>query len=215
LTYLTGVAALEILRHEMPAGLQGADGEVGGDLNQGDDLEVIGLSVADGVVGHVGQDEVGRAPQKLHHLPVDAGMGEVRLDQGGPRDRLDRQQVDADHRGGAPLDRHLGPAARRGAEVDDPAALADQVKAVVDLEQLEGRAAAPALGPGALGPFVGQLALDPLLAGHRLGVRRLHLRAHAAAGRGPARGRAHHAAAFGLGIVFGHRRPMPSGRGTG
>jgi hypothetical protein len=30
----------------MPAGLQGADGEIGGDFDQGDDLQVIGLAVS-------------------------------------------------------------------------------------------------------------------------------------------------------------------------
>jgi hypothetical protein len=61
------------------------------------------------------------------------------------------------------------------------------------------------LGAGALGPFVRQLTLDPLLAGHRLGVRRLHLGAHAAAGGGAARGRAHHPSTvrfLGSGLFF-------------
>ena len=58
---------------------------------------------------------------------------------------LDRGQfihriVDARNGAGAALQRHLDPAARRGAEIRHPRAPADQMEAVVDLGQLERRA---------------------------------------------------------------------------
>ena len=43
-------------------------------------------------------------------------IGEVGLDDGRRRDRIDRQQIDADHRAGAALLQHLQPTARRAAE---------------------------------------------------------------------------------------------------
>src|SRR5690606_34008503 len=82
------------------------------------------------------------------------------------------------------------------AQVDDPRAALDQPIPVVDLHQLEGRAAAPALGARALGPLVRQLALDPSLAGQGLLVGRLDLLADLAARGRAARGQTHHASAF-------------------
>ena len=81
--HAAGVAALEVLGHEGAAGLERADGEVGGDLDQGDDLQVVGLAMADGVVGHVRQNQVRPPAQGLDQLVVDARLGEVGLDQDG------------------------------------------------------------------------------------------------------------------------------------
>jgi hypothetical protein len=138
---------------------------------------------------------------------IDTRIGEIRLDQDRAGDRINRQQVHADHRRRPLFQRHLHPAARRTAQVDDPAARPDQAQLLVHLDQLEGRARAPALGPRLLGPFVGQLALDPLLARQAFLVGRLDLLAHAAPGRRPARRRLDHAPAF-LIVAHGdgHRR---------
>ena len=43
-----------------PPGFEDLDGEVGGRLDQADDAQVVGLAVAGGVGGHVGQHEVRR-----------------------------------------------------------------------------------------------------------------------------------------------------------
>src|SRR5690606_1988836 len=91
---------------------------------------------------------------------------------------------------------HLHPAARRRAQVDDPRAAPDQPVFVVDLHQLEGGAAAPALGARTLGPLVRQLTLDPGLTGQGLLVGGLDLLADLASSRRAARGQTHHAAAF-------------------
>src|SRR4051794_13050430 len=84
------------------------------------------------------------------------------------RKRLDVEEVDADDappplRAADPLRRDLGPAARRGAEIDDALAGLQQAVLVVDLEELEcgARAVALALGERHIG--VVQLPLEPPL----------------------------------------------------
>src|SRR5437660_335927 len=63
--------------------------------------------------------------------------------------------------------RHLGPAARRRAEVDHPPARLEQVMPVIDLDQLEGRARAVAFVPGRGHVGIVELALEPALGGGR------------------------------------------------
>ena len=78
--------------------------------------------MADGVGRHVGQDEIGCAAERIDEQGG-RGIGhEVHLHDGHALDRVDRQQVDPDHRGvrQAALD-DLAPAARRDAEIDDAA----------------------------------------------------------------------------------------------
>src|SRR5947209_6466568 len=66
--HLGGLAALEGLGDEGAARLQHLDGELGGGLDQADDAQVVGLAVADGVRGHVGEHHVGRAAQQADQL---------------------------------------------------------------------------------------------------------------------------------------------------
>jgi len=152
--------------------------------------------VPDGFVRLVRQHQIRRPADGVQHLLIHARIGEVGLNQRRAGNRLDHQQVHARHRRRAAIQRHLHPAARRRAQVDDPRAALDQAELVVDLHQLEGGAAAPALGPRAVGPFVRQLSLDPRLAGQGLLVGRLDLLADLAARGCSARRQTHHAAAF-------------------
>ena len=144
--------------------------------------------MAGGVGGHVGDDRV-RLPaehgfqairrvllQKIHHCEFDA------------RDVLDLQQVDADD---APLTlfgfhflrRDLRPAAGRRAEVEHAHAGLQQVIAIVHLDQLVGRARAPALAFRARHIRVIELAFQPQCGGERALARRLHARLERAAAR--------------------------------
>ena len=62
---------------------------------------------------------------------------------------------------GDPAPHDLAPAARRDAEVDDRLDALQQSEALVELEQLVGRAAAVILGLGALDIGVVELPLEP------------------------------------------------------
>ena len=66
-------------------------------------------------------------------------------------------------RGADALGCDLAPAAGRGAEIDHPRALPEQMVLVVDLDQLEGSATAKALAPGARDIGIVELPLEPEL----------------------------------------------------
>jgi hypothetical protein len=127
------------LARKAPPRRQDLCGEGGGGFGQADGAKVVGLLVAGGVGGHVGQDEVGLAAEKLGQALGGAVVEEVEGDERGARHRLDVEQVDADD---APaladdLRRHLRPAARGGAEIDDPLSGLQQLEALVDLDELD------------------------------------------------------------------------------
>src|SRR6185312_4662312 len=94
------------------------------------------------------------------------GIEEVLLEDDDARDRLDRQDIERDdlavaRRGADAFGRDLAPAARRRAEIDDSRSPLQEMKPVVELDQLEGgaRAIALALGLGNIG--IVELALEP------------------------------------------------------
>ena len=143
-------AALEDLGDEAAARRQDPHGEVQRQLGQRHDAQVVGGVVPGGVRRHVGQHQVGLAGQRRQHRLLRRGVLEIPLQHDGAGDRVHRQQVER-HDPAAGRDafqRHLGPAARRGAEVDHPGARLQQPDLVVDLEQLEGGARAVAAGLG-------------------------------------------------------------------
>src|SRR6185312_12302267 len=76
--------------------------------------------------------------------------------------RIDRDEVDTHDLGGVSLVHDLRPAAGRRAQINDALAALDEVKLVVEFDQLEGRARAPAFGLSALNIRIVDLALDPL-----------------------------------------------------
>src|SRR4051794_39413965 len=95
---------------------------------------------------HVAEHEVGRTAERLPDLIGGGGVGEVALQYGRAGGRVGRGQVDAAH-GAArsdALDRDLCPAARRTAEIDDAVAGRQQMKTLVELDQLESGARAVA-----------------------------------------------------------------------
>ena len=124
-------AALEHLGDERAARRQHADREVGGELDELHDADVVGGAMAGRRRRHVGQHEVGlvaaeRGDQRLRRVLV----VEVLLEQDHAGDRVHVEIVDADDQRmllGRADDRRrdLAPAARRGAEVDDPLPLAE------------------------------------------------------------------------------------------
>jgi hypothetical protein len=90
----------------------------------------------------------------------------IALYQLGPRHSVDRQQVHPDDLGGPALHGHLAPATGRRAQIDDPAALGDEVEFVVQFDQLERRTGAVALRSRGHDIGIVQLAAQPeLLAG--------------------------------------------------
>ena len=123
---------------------------------------MIGLRVADRVGGHVGEDEVGRAAERLPEPVGRRIVHEVHLQDRRALDRVGGQQVDADHdRLRQPLAHDLRPAARRDAEIDDPLRALEEAEALVELDQFVGGARAIALGLGALDIGIVELALEP------------------------------------------------------
>src|SRR5262249_55559068 len=97
---------------------------------------------------------------------------------GGAGDRLDRRRIDADNDATLrTLDRDLGPAARRGAEIDHPCAGLEKAQLVIQLQELEGGTRAVAALPGFGNVRIVELALQPALRGDRAAPRRLE--AHA------------------------------------
>ena len=112
---------------------------------------MVGLRMADGVGGHVRQDEVGLGAERLAQRVGRGVVHEIHLEDLDPVDRLGLQQIDpGDARAGRAAADDLAPAARRDAEVDHRLGALEQVEALVELEQFIGRAAAIALGLGPL-----------------------------------------------------------------
>ena len=73
------------------------------------------------------------------------GQVEVEPGEGDARDGVHVEQIDRDHAppprlGVDPRGGDLGPAARRGAEIDDALAVLQQPVFVVDFDELKGRA---------------------------------------------------------------------------
>ena len=144
------------------AGLQHLARKLQARLDQRHGAQMIGLLVADGVGGHVRQNEVGRTAERLPEPVGRAFVHEVHLQDGDAIDRVGRQEVDADYRRLRRLAaNHLAPAARRNAKVDDRLHALEQPEALVELEQLVRGAAAIILGPGALDVGVVELAFEP------------------------------------------------------
>src|SRR3546814_12205863 len=81
---------------------------------------MIGLRMADGVGGHVGEDEVGRAAERFLEPIGRLFVHEVHLEDRDTVEWIGGEKVDADHaRLRKPLPHDLAPAPRRDAEVDD------------------------------------------------------------------------------------------------
>ena len=160
-------AALEDLGDEMTARLQYLKREIGGDLAEVNRAEMVGLAMAGGRRGHVGEDDVGRlagerVADRLRRLVGE----EILLEHDDAGKRIHVEIVDRDDaRVGVgrahPAGGDLGPAAGGRAEVDDPLARGEQAEAVVDLDQLVGGAGAVAFGAGAGDIGVVELALEP------------------------------------------------------
>ena len=132
-------------------------------LDQAHRAQMIGLRVADGVRRHVGQDEIGRAAERLAQ-PVRRGVvHEIHL-QDGRRRRSDRSAAGRCRRSlacGRRWRTTWRPAARRDAEVDHALGALEEAEALVELDQFVGGARAIALGLGALHIGIVELALEP------------------------------------------------------
>ncbi len=155
--------ALEQLADE-PATLgQDRLGDLQRQLRQRHDADVIGRRMSGGIRRHVGQHEVGLAAQQLQQRRLTRWVHDVALDQRRARDRFDRQQVDSHHARRAALQRHLSPTPGRRPQIQHQPTLADQMIALVQLDQLERGPRAPTLALRRLHIGVVQLPPQPTL----------------------------------------------------
>ena len=95
-------AALQHLGEEEAAGRQNFAGEIGGELDQADDAQLIGLAMAGGVGRHVGEDAVGRAAEPFAQIRRRLGVVEIHLPELDPVDRIHLEKVDRDRPGPCP-----------------------------------------------------------------------------------------------------------------
>ncbi len=129
-------------------------------LGQGDNAQMVGRGVPRRRRRHVAQYEVGRAAERHANGIGGGGIAEIADEKARPGNRVGRVEVDTDH-DGVPLYGDLGPAAGSAAEIDDTPAGRQEMKAGVELDQLEGGARAKPL-PLRLGDKrVVELAFQP------------------------------------------------------
>ena len=151
-------AAGQHLGDKCAAGRKLFDREMRRQFDQAHGPQVIGLFVPGGVGSHVGNHQIGRPIERSGQRRGRVIGHEVHLQNGHAFDRVGRQQIDADHRGvGAVLAHHLRPAARGNPQIDHPPRAFEQAELLVNLDQLERGAAAPALCLGPLDIRIGQL----------------------------------------------------------
>ncbi len=139
--------ALQDLGDEDPVRRQDILGEGISGFGEQHDLQMVGLGMAGGRGRHVAEHDIGKAVQAALQFVGRLVAHEIHLDEVGAGDGVDRQQVDADHLAAFAdaIDRHLAPAAGRGAEIHHACAGLEEMKLVVELQQLERRARAIAL----------------------------------------------------------------------
>ena len=112
------------MARKKPPGASDFAGEIGGELDQADDPQLVGLAVAGGVGRHVGEDAVGRAAKPFAQSGGRFRVVEVHSPELHPFDRVHLQKINGDHPAPAlarayPVCGDLAPAAGRGAEIDD------------------------------------------------------------------------------------------------
>src|SRR5262249_52159434 len=113
--------------------------------------------------GHVRKHDVGRPAECFLDQPRRLGREHVSLNEGDSIERLHLEDIDADHapRRTDPLGCDLAPSAGSGAEIEHPGALLQEMKLVVELEQLERGAAAIAPGLCGMNVWIVDLSLKP------------------------------------------------------
>src|SRR6185437_14033141 len=90
-------AALEHLCNKSAAGIEHVGGKRGGVFNEADDPELIGLAVAGGVGGHVGQHHVGAAADHLDQFFGCVVAKKIELGKTDAGNFGHFEQVDRDH----------------------------------------------------------------------------------------------------------------------
>jgi hypothetical protein len=137
-----------------------------GDFAKSDDPEMVGLCVAGRRRCHVAHYHIG-GTAKSGFESVRRFIGkEIEIYKGRAGDRINRCEVERDYLpaiGAGPnaFDRYLGPAARGGAQVDDPPAGGEKAELIVEADEFEGgaRTIAQAFGFADIG--VVQLTVEP------------------------------------------------------
>ena len=132
------------------------------------DLEMVGPAVAGRIRRHVGEHDVGGSTEQGLDLLRRARIEKVALDEFDPRYRrhleaIDRHDLPPPLHAADALRRDLAPAAGRGAEIDHPRALLEQMVLVVDLDQFEGGAGGKTLALGTRHVRVVELSFEPAL----------------------------------------------------
>src|ERR1051326_5616151 len=159
-------AALEDFRDKGAAWAQHGRCKSKGLLGQRDDAQMVGRGMAGRGRRHVAQDEIGGAAERRPDALGRGGVAEIALEQGRARDRVGCQQIDADHRaavlaGADPGGSDLGPAARGAAEIDNAHPGPQQMKPLVELDQLKRGARAIAQTVRLGDKRVVELAVEP------------------------------------------------------
>ena len=154
------------MARKKPPGASTSRSKIGGELDEADDAQLIGLAVAGGVGRHVGEDAVGAAAEPFAQARRRLGVVEIHLPELDAVDRVHLQKVDGDHPAPAlarsdARRRDLAPAAGRGAEIDDALAGLEELIFLVDLDELVGRARAIAFAPRLGDIRVVELAFEP------------------------------------------------------
>ena len=175
--------------------------ELGGDLEGGlgerRRAHLVGGAVAGGGRRHVAQNHV-RGPAQRGAERCRRALGEEVLgEHPGALERRHLGRVDRQHSPAAglsgldPLDRHLAPAPRGGAQVDAARARAKEKEALVALDELDGGARAVALGARLGDVGVLELAPEPARRRELAALGGLQPRASAAAARAALTGSGH------------------------
>ena len=154
----------EGFHQKFPAGAEVVLAEVGDESGEFGVAGLVGVGDSGEVGREVGEDQVGGLPEGGDDFFTGLGPGEVALDEGRAGDGLDREEVGGDDfpAGIGELDGDLGPAAGRGAEVDDGESGPEELVGLVDLEELERGAGAVSFGAGGADERVARLPPAPL-----------------------------------------------------
>src|SRR5271154_3642208 len=88
--------ALENLCEKSTARRQNLCREIGGQLDQADDAQMIRLTMAGGVAGHVREDDIGRTAEPFSQDLRRLRDKEIKLAEIDARNRFDRQKIDAE-----------------------------------------------------------------------------------------------------------------------
>ncbi len=159
-------AALKHLGDENAARCKDFLGKQQGMFDQVDNTDMVGLAMAGGFGRHIGNHRINRPVKGLLDHVRGRWIKEIRLQTGRAGKPFPFKDIKTDDLATAlfrpdHINRNLRPAARCRPKVDNAHARTQQVKLVVDFNQLEGRARTIAKALGFLHVRIVQLPVEP------------------------------------------------------